>query len=178
MSASPYFFIEVFNHISGKWEKVDLYINKKGEYQPIDVWPWNGAHALFTVVGCEDSYVIPDFMAIHEGLPVDASQEMHEIYMKQHLEFGVEFDYPEVKYFNVADAKLYLAEYPFVEDSDTMDEYWTKHDVPFEEVPKMQAANPLIDLIDRVGNILSLWDEFWMYGHPWSDVRIIYWVNR
>ena len=34
MSASPFFFIEVFNYKSGNWEKIDLYtVRKIGEYR-------------------------------------------------------------------------------------------------------------------------------------------------
>ena len=39
-------------------------------------------------------------------------------------------------------------------------------------------TNPLYGLIDRVENILDLWDDFWLLDHSYSDVRIIYWVSH
>ena len=182
MSASPFFFIEVFNYKSGNWEKVDLYtVRKIGEYTPIDVWPWNGTHALFTVVGCENSYELPEFKAIHEGLPINASPEMYAIFDKHCATIEKDgFDYvPEVKHFNLADAKLYLKDYLNVQDSDAMEEYWYRNEeLPFEDVPKMEMTNPLYGLIDRVETILDLWDDFWLFYHSYSDVRIIYWVSH
>ena len=182
MSASPYFFIEMYNYDSDNWEKIDLYtIDSKGNYRPIDLWPWNGTHALFTVVGCEDSYDLPEFTAVHYGFPINASQEMYAIFDKHcATEEKDGFDYiPEVKHFNLADAKLYLTKYPIVQDSDTMEEYWYKHeDTVFEEVPEVQMANPLTGLIDRIESVLDLWDDFWKFNHSWSDVRVIYWINH
>lgn len=182
MSASPFFFIEVFNYKSGNWEKIDLYkVNSKGNYIPIDLWPWNGSHALFTVVGCENSYELPEFKAIHEGLPVNASPEMYSIFDKHCANVEKDgFDYvPEVKHFNLADAKLYLKDHLNVQDFDAMEEYWYKNeDVPFEDVPKIEMTNPLYGLVDRVETILDLWDDFWFFDHSYSDVRIIYWVSQ
>lgn len=182
MSASPFFYIEMYNNKTGNWEKIDLYtIRKIGEYTPIDLWPWNGTHALFTVVGCEESYEMPEFNAVHNGFPINASQEMYAL-LDKHCATVEEdgFDYvPEVKYFNMADAKLYLKDYPIVQDSDAMEEYWCKHeDITFGDVPEMEMPNPLQGLVERVENVLDLWDDMWYINHSWSDVRIIYWVSR
>ena len=182
MSASPFFFIEVFNYQSGNWEKIDLYrADSKGNYIPIDLWPWNGTHALFTIVGCENSYEMPEFNAVHHGFPINASQEMYVLFDKHCATVEKDgFDYvPEAKYFNLADAKLYLKDYPTVQDSDMMEEYWCRNeDMPFEEVPEMKMVNPLHGLINRVETLLDLWDDFWLFDHSYSDVRIIYWVNH
>lgn len=182
MSASPFFYIELFNYKSGNWEKIDLYkVNSKGNYIPIGLWPWNGTHALFTVVGCEHSYELPEFKAIHEGLPVNASPEMYSIFDSHCATVEKDgFDYvPEVKHFNLADAKLYLKDHLNVQDFDAMEEYWYKNeDVPFEDVPKIEMTNPLYGLVDRVETILDLWDDFWLFDHSYSDVRIIYWVSH
>lgn len=181
MSASPFFFIELFNYKSGNWEKIDLYkMDSKGNYIPINLWSWNGTHELFTIVGCEDSYEVPQFDAVHCGLPVNASQEMHEKFYSHCANFEEDgFHYvPAVKYFNVADAKLYLMKYPTIKDSDGMEMWWAQHEgVAWEDVPKAEIENPLKTLIDRVENILDLWDDSWLFDHSYSDVRVIYWVN-
>ena len=178
MSASPYFYIEAYNAKTGNWEKVDIYSkNSAGEYVPVDLWPWNGSHDLFSIVGYEDSYDMPEFNAVHSGLPVNASQEMYAI-VQDHYDEEINY-MPQIKYFNVADAKLYLMKYPTVQDSDEMETWWAQHDnTIWEEVPKMEKQNPLKALIDRVESILEFWDEFWWINGSWSDIRIIYWVSR
>ena len=181
MSASPYFYIEFFNSKSGNWEKVDIYFkNPAGEYVAIDLWPWNGSHALFTILDCEDSYIMPEFTGIHYGLPINASQEMYAEF-DSHCA-NVENDgfnfVPEVKYFNVADAKLYLMQHPVVDDADEMEMWWAQHEtVAWEDVPKAEMANPLSALIKKVEAVLDFWDAFWYINSSWSDVRVIYWVN-
>lgn len=181
MSRTPFFYIEVYNDKSGCWEKVNLYTKKRDEFIPIDVWPWNGAHALFSVLDCEDSYDIPDFDAIHYGFPVNASQAMYakvdEHCRKQEIDG---YDYiPEVRYFNLADAKLYLIVHSEVLDSDEMEAYWAMNeDMAWENIPQIKMSNPLKHLVDRVESILDLWDDMWDINRSWSDVRVIYWLNR
>ena len=181
MSASPFFFIESYNYKTGNWEKVDVYTkNPAGEFVPVDVWTANGAHALFTILECEDSYIMPEFDGVHEGFPINASQEMYAILDKHCATVEKDgFNYvPEVKHFNLADAKLYLQKYPVVEDSDEMEIYWSRHeDMAFEDVPEMKMSNPLTMLVDRVEMILDIWDEWWKIGSSYSDIRIIYWVS-
>lgn len=178
MSASPYFYIEAYNAKTGNWDKVDIYSkNSAGEYIPVDLWPWNGSHDLFTIVGCEDSYDMPEFNDVHSGLPVNASQEMYAI-VQDHYDEEINY-MPQIKYFNVADAKLYLMRYPTVPNSDEMEKWWMQHEnVIWEDVPKMEIPNPLKGLIDRVESILEFWDEYWYINSSWSDVRVIYWVSR
>lgn len=181
MSRSPFFYIESFNYKTNSWEKVDIYTkNPAGEFVPLEVWTANGQHDLFTVLGCEGTYELPEFTDIHEGLPVNASQEMYKIFDSHCANTEKDgFNFvPEVKFFNLADAKLYLNKYPLVRDFDRMEEYWYKHeDMAFEEVPTMEMANPLQVLIDRVETILEIWDEWWNVYNSYSDIRIIYWVN-
>jgi len=182
MSASPYFYIEAYNSQTGNWEKVDIYFkNPADQYVAVDLWPWNGSHALFTIVGCEDSYDMPEFDAVHNGLPINASQEMYAEFDSHCATMEKDgFNYvPEVKYFNVADAKLYLMKYPTVPDSDEMETWWAQHDnVIWEEVPKQEMQNPLKALIDRVESILDFWEPFWYINSSWSDIRVIFWVSR
>lgn len=181
MSVSPFFYIEAFNSKTGGWEKVDVYTkNPAGEFVPVSLWTANGNHDLFTVVKGEDSYELPEFRAVHYGFPINASPEMYSIFDKHCCTKEKDgYDYvPEVRYFNVADAKLYLKEYPIVQDSDRMEEYWYKHeDMPFEEVPLMEMPNPLDALMNRIETILEIWDEWWQIGMSWSDIRIIYWFS-
>ena len=182
MSISPFFYIEVFNYKTGNWEKVDVYTkNSKGKFVPISVWTANGTHDLFTVLKGEDSYELPEFTGIHYGFPINASQEMYAMFDAHCCtveEDGFEY-VPDVKFFNLADAKLYLQKYPMVEDADKMEEYWCQHeDIPYEEVPIAEKGNPLQMLIDRIEMILEIWDEWWRELLSYSDIRIIYWLSH
>ena len=181
MSISPFFYIEAFNYKTSNWEKVDVYTkNSKDEFIPISVWTANGTHDLFTVVKGENSYELPEFTDVHHGFPINASQEMYAMFDSHCCTIEKDgFEYvPDVKFFNLADAKLYLHQYPVVKDLDKMDAYWCQHDIPSEEVPIIEMENPLQMLIDRVEAILEIWDEWWKEFLSYSDIRIIYWLSR
>lgn len=182
MSISPFFYIEAFNYKTSNWEKVDVYTkNSAGNFIPVDVWTANGTHDLFTIVKGEDSYDLPEFKYIHNGFPINASQEMYAIFDKHCCNREIDgYNYvPDVKFFYLADAKLYLNDYPVVVDTEAMEEYWCKHEgIPYEEVPVTKMANPLQMLVDRVETILEIWDEWWQTFLSLSDIRIIYWLSR
>lgn len=179
MGAYPYFYIEIFNHELNEWEKYDVLTkNKNGEYVPADLWPWNGSHELFSVVGLEDSYDFPEFTAIHEGFPVNASDEMYKEYGKFKEEFGGHFWMPTVKWFNLADAMLYLEKHPKVKDFEAMEQTWvTAGDMEWSDVPVELMDNPLKPLVGRVLALLEAADEFRYWEWKFSDVRIIAWKS-
>ena len=181
MSVSPWFYIEVTNVATGEWEKLDIYTkNRKGEFVPVSLWDWNGTHDLFSVLGLEESYDFPEFSAVHNGFPVNASKEVKDLYEASAFTWGEgEKSYPTAIYFNMADAKLYLSENPKVLDADAMEEYWIKNeDLPYEEVPEKWRDNPLKLLTDRVKIFLEILDDFWMFDNSWSDVRVICWLTH
>ena len=163
MSASPFFYLERYNHKSGKWEQVNLYYkNAKGEFEPIDIWPWNGAHGLFSVIECEHSEDVPEFTALRRGLPIDVSPEMKAIYEEQCWE-----NYsPDARYFNLADASLYSIHHPKVKD----------YSVEWENDQPVFKANPIIPLIQRVVDMINLYN-YWDWTRADSDYRIICWVS-
>lgn len=178
MSASPFFYIEVFNHKTGNWEKFDLYrVNDKGEYEVCDLWNWNGTHDLFSILHIEHSTDMPEFDAVHHGLPANASPEMYSIVDAHTWSEGERTYAPEVKWFNLADAMLYYNEYPEVIDDEAMENYWVKNDIPYNEVPKKMMPNPIKGLIDRVISFLEIGYNFWGWGTALSDVRIICWCS-
>ena len=180
MSRYPHFYIEVFNHKLGNWEKVDIFrLNDKMEYVPISVWSWNGTHDLFSILGFEESYDMPEFEAMHAGFPVNASPEMYSIFDSycRSKDKGDDYDYvPTVQWFNLADAYLYLKEHPEVKDVEEMEVYWTEHEVDYEDVPPIYMDNPLYGLVSRVVSILEMWNDAWRWTHPYSDVRVICWM--
>lgn len=184
MSMSPYFFIEVYNHKNGKWEKFDVYVkNRDGEIKPADLWTWNGTHQLFTILEFEDSYMVPDFTALHYDLPQDCSKEMKEIYKSHCWDVDPEGNFfytPKVHWFNLADALLYLKEYPVIEDEEKMYAYYDENEgnISWESVPKEYTSNPLESLTDRVKGFLAVGFEDWYFNTSDSDVRVICWINR
>jgi len=179
MGAYPYFYIEIFNSKLNEWEKYDVLTkNDKGEYKPVDLWPWNGSHELFSVIGLEDSYEFPIFSAVHEGFPVNASDEMYKEYGKFEEETFAGSWMPTVKWFNLADAMLYLERYPKVKDFEAMEETWAAaEDMEWGDVPVELMDNPLKHLVDRVLALLEAADEFRYWEWKYSDVRIIAWKS-
>ena len=164
MSASPFFYLEKFNYQTGLWEKVNIYIkNSKNELEPIDIWPWNGSHDLFSVLKCEHTEEVPECSAVQYGLPPNASPEIKDIY-KEHCWN----DYaPNVKCLNFADALLYSMNYPTVKNYEVE---W-KDNEPIPTKP-----NPIISLIDRINNIIEIYDTYdWQSAN--SSYRIIYWLS-
>lgn len=179
MGAYPYFYIEIFNHNSNEWEKYDVLTkNKNGKYVPADLWPWNGSHDLFSIVGLEDSYDFPKFTAIHEGFPVNASDEMYKEYGKFEEENFMGSYMPSVKWFNLADAMLYIEKNPTVKDIDAMEETWyAAGDIEWKDVPVKTTDNPLKHLVDRALAFLEAANEFRYWEWKLSDVRIICWKD-
>lgn len=180
MSMTPYFYIEIYNRKLGQWEKFDIYgLNYKDEIVPVDLWWWNGAHELFSVLEFEESYDFPTFFHIHRGLPIDVSNEMQKKFESHCVddEFGIYI--PDVHWFNLADALLYLRDNDMVEDSDAMEDEWVKlGTVELDDVPKQYMRNPLKGLIDRVNCFLECADDLRYFELSPSEVRIIGWVNR
>lgn len=177
MSMSPFFYIEIYNRSLGVWEKFDVYTkNKKDELAPVDLWWWNGTHELFSVLEFEETYAFPVFTSLHVGLPMDVSNEMQKKF-EDHCDS--ETDYvPEVHWFNLADALLYLRDNKTVEDADAMEKEWIERDVVWEDVSKHYMTNPLQSLINRVNCFLELADDLRYWELSPSEVRIIGWVHR
>ena len=177
MSASPFFYIECFNHKTNEWEKVDVYTKIKGEYEPVDVWWWNGTHELFSILGAEESHDVPEFNGIHRGLPVSASAEMYKIF-ESHCWGEEDWSYvPDVKWFNVADAKLYLHTHPTIVDLDAKEDWCLEHQCEWNEAPELTRPSPLEDLLDRVMSMVEMWDWMWDINRSYSDLRVIYWIS-
>lgn len=179
MSMSPFFYIEIYNRKLGQWEKFDVYTrNDKDELAPVDLWWWNGTHELFSVLEFEESYDFPEFTALHEGLPMDVSNEMQKKF-EDHCSDDEDWSFvPEVHWFNLADALLYLRDNKTVEDADAMEKEWIARDVVWKDVPKQYMENPLQSLIDRVKCFLELADDLRYWELSPSEVRIIGWVYR
>ena len=183
MSASPFFYIELYNRKLGKWEKFDLYgLNYKDEVVPIDLWYWNGSHELFSVLEFEESYDFPTFYHVHRGLPIDVSDEMQkkfEEFCSNEEDWGGAVYVPDVHWFNLADALLYLHDNETVEDIEAMEKDWLqKGNIEWNEVPKQYMRNPLKSFIDRVNCFLECADDLRYFEISPSDVRIIGWIER
>lgn len=181
MSRYPYFYIEIYNRKFGQWEKFDIYTkNEKDELVPVDLWWWNGTHALFSVLEFEESYDLPTFTALHRELPMDVSNEMQEKFEK----FCDDGDgnenwsfVPEVHWFNLADALLYLHDHKTVEDFDAMEEEWASiGTIEWKDVPKQYMENPLQSLVNRVNCFLELADDLRYWELSPSEVRVIGWM--
>ncbi len=177
MSRSPFFYIEVYNRELGQWEKFDVYTkNYKDEIRPVDLWSWNGSHSLFSILEFETSYSdFPVFTALHKGLPIDVSNEMQKKF-EEHCDDEINY-IPDVHWFNLADALLYLRDNKTVEDLDAMEEEWVNTGVVWEDVSKHYMVNPLQPLIDRVNCFLELADDLRYWELSPSEVRIIGWVH-
>lgn len=172
MSASPYFYIELYNAKEDKWEDVTVYIKNKDKFVPVPVWMWNGTHELFSMLEAEHSYEDNSFDKVHYGLPKNASDIVKESY-ERYDEYK-----PDVRWINLADALLYLHDHAKVKDIDAMEEYWANaNDVKWDDVPEQFKDNPIKGLTNRVYEYLNVWDDAWAWNRSESDVRIIYWLS-
>lgn len=159
MSRSPYFYAEVYNNKENKWLYVDPLVWNYDRTKRVvaDLWPYNGTHELFQLLGVEGGCSAPDFNGVMMGLPHDCCQEIKDA-------FSGEYFSP--KWFTYADAEIYYLKHPEVDDP------WEEPDEETGEVPK--TDNPIKGLLDRVNAFLEVWDDMGIYiMHP-SQIRIVF----
>ena len=176
MSAYPYFFIEKYDYHKDKWENMVLYTkDDQGEFKTVEFWPWNGTHEVFSVLGFEEGAEF-DFDNIHYDLPVNCSEEIKELY--NGFCSDDEFDYkPAVKWFNLADAKLFVCSHPKFIDYEAMDKIWQHNpDLAYEEVEKVYMDNPIKEFVDRVMTYVNMASDF-IDDYAPSDIRVIGWMS-
>ena len=174
MSRSPYMYIEAYNKYKDSWEKVKVVtyaniLSSTTEPHEIDVWSWNGTHDVFEILTSGGIY--PNFKGIHKGLPINVSKEVKERW--EGLWEDEDFFRPSEDtpfYFNLADAKLYVAEYPELQDY-----YYDGYDEDGNLIEKL-APNPLLGVVNRVESILSVWEEDWDWFLAPSDIRVVGWI--
>lgn len=178
MSASPFFFIEVYNEETNVWEKVKIFSTKGGKETEIDLWPWNGAHDLFEILGLEHGASFPEFEGvIKHSAPKNCSEEVKTFYESLSEDYGESYKGLETCVFTLADAKIYFMEYPKVKDFDAMDKaFYEASEEECDSLEDIYMDNPIKELIDRVITMVSFWDEFFWYDHTYSDVRVIGWL--
>lgn len=180
MSWSPFYYVEVFNHNKNKWEKIEVFTKRDGEFKEVDLWWANGTHELFSVLGFEESYDVPEFDAMHGGLPGNVSEGIKKDY--DHFNSYRKENYPitnnEVKFFNLADALLYLKDNPKVKDENKMEEIWRAEDIEWDKVEKIYMTNPLKELVDRVYSYIEFGKEDFFWNNSASDVRVITFMFR
>ena len=159
MSRSPYFYVEVYDNKENKWLYVDPLVWNYDRTKRVvaDLWPYNGTHELFQLLGVEGGCSIPEFNAIQMGLPVDCCPEIRDAF--HHEEFCP-------KWFTCADAEIYYLKNPKVPD------YWEEPDEETGELP--MTDNPIKSLLDRVDAFLEVWDEFDEYKEYPSGIRIVF----
>ena len=174
MGASPFFYVEMFNPKTGNWDKIDVYRkDEKGEFIECSLWPWNGTHELFSILGLENSSDSPTIDEVHFGLPIHVSEEMKKEY-EAHIWESYK---PEAIWINLADMKLYLNRHPKVKDYEAMVERYEEDESDWNEYTPIYMDNPMKTFIDRVESFLEIWDDFWKFNHGYSDVRVICWLE-
>lgn len=173
MSRTPYFYIEKFNRKESKWEKVTLYRFSNEEPEEVELWPFNGTHDLFNLLGYEAGFADYPFEYSHQGLPKDASEEMQKIYNDYFGMWEGEtfFVPPTIRWFNYADGLVYLKSHPEVPD-------YEERDLDFDGSSENKMMdNPIKELLDRVESYLDFADDMWGWDMTPSEVRVIYWVS-
>lgn len=182
MSRTPFFYIEKYNIETNSWEKQILYtINRHGETEEVDFWPWNATHDVFNIIN-HSSNEFPEFEGVRHIFPVNASPEVTETYRKcwniWHDSNGEEhISKPNAFYFTLADLLLYIKEYPIVKDYDTMETIWTEDgDTKWEDVPEQTMPNPMSGVATRMINYMEFVDNFWGAFGLKSELRIVGWI--
>ncbi len=160
MSATPYFFLE--KNIRGKWVHQPLYRQPSSSYDhrdenglvEIDLWPYNGTHELFDMLGAENSCCYADNQLKFKTLSFDElSDELQKKYEKMR-------DVATPRAVNMSDLLLETILRPEVEDY-------------YGEDANAKVSNPLIDLYNRAKSMIDLIED-WEYVT--SDYRIVYWL--
>lgn len=160
MSASPYFFLE--KNIKGKWVHQPLYRFPSSPYDhcddnglvEVDLWPYNGTHELFSILGVESSFYYDENQLKVKTLNFDElSIELQEKWEKMR-------DVARPRAVNLSDLLLETVLRPEVEDY-------------FDEDANAKVPNPLIDLYNRAKSMIDLLED-WEYVT--SDYRIVYWL--
>ena len=160
MSASPYFFLE--KNIKGKWVHQPLYRFPSSSYDycddnglvEVDLWPYNGTHELFSILGVESSFYYDENQLKVKTLNFDElSIELQEKWEKMR-------DVARPRAVNLSDLLLETVLRPEVEDY-------------FDEEANAKVPNPLIDLYNRAKSMIDLLED---YEYITSDYRIVYWL--
>jgi hypothetical protein len=161
MSAIPYFFLE--KNIRGKWVHQPLYRFPSSSYDrcddnglvEVDLWPYNGTHELFTMLGAEETFYYPDNQLKVKTLSFDdLSTELQE-------KFAEMRDAARPRAVNMSDLLLETVLRPETEDY-------------YGEDENAKVPNPLIDLYNRAKSMIDLLED---WDYITSDYRIVYWVT-
>ena len=163
MSRTPFFYIEKYNIENNSWEKQTLYtINRHGETEEIDFWPWNATYDVFNIIN-HSSNEFPEFEGIRHIFPINAGEK--------HI------SKPDAFYFTLADLLLYIKEHPIVKDYEAMEDVWTvDSDIKWEDVPEQTMPNPMSGVATRMINYMEFVDNFWSAFGLKSEIRIVGWI--
>lgn len=178
MSRSSYFFVERYNPELEKYELQHPFVwnGERNKLVPADLFPYNGAHELFSIVSQKDYSAYPEMNGIHTGLPNFVCEEISKEYQAC-IDPNL---FPEkavnAYWFTYADLYIYLLENPTVKDYAAMDEVWASD--PDKEWKNMEAIytdNPLFTLKNRIDAFFEVIDD-WSWKDNYSLIRIVYWI--
>ena len=177
MSRSPYFFVERYNPELEKYELQHPFVwnGAKTELVPADLFPYNGAHELFSIVSHKDYSAYPEMSGIHTGLPNFVCEEISKEYQAcwDSLFPGGNI---EAHWFTYADLYIYLLEHPTVADYAAMDEVWANDpDKEWKDMETIHTDNPLFTLKNRIDAFFEVIDD-WSWKENYSLIRIVYWI--
>ena len=174
MSRSPFFFVEMFNTKTNKYELCHPYVWNMDftKLVPAELVPYNGWHDLFSIVEQTDTVCFPRMKGIHHTLPSDTCDYIKELYDKQTQndieDFGITHVSPH--WFTYADMLIYLLEHPEVKNYEAMDYTEREMDVVF-------MPNPVQSLKNRVDAFLDIVMDGWYDWQEWyTSIRIVYWI--
>lgn len=165
MSRSPFFYLEVYNNEENKWLYVDplVWNYNRTKRVPADLWPFNGTHELFDILGVDSGVCSCDFDAVRSGLPPDCNEEIAKVFKpEQDDEYGI---YPHAHWFTYADMEIYLLKKPKVE---------AIYEEPDEDGNIPMMDNPMFGLKNRIDAFLEVWDDMGIYYRYPSDIRVVF----
>ena len=162
MSLSPFFYLEVYDSKLDKWLYVDPLVWNYDHTKriPADLWPYNGAHEMFDILGVDRGLCSCDFGAVRTGLPPGCNEEIAKVF----VDTG-NYSCPKAHWFTYADMEIYLLKNPTVKDYDFE---------PDDDNKFPQKDNPLKMLKDRIDAFLEVWDTYGVYSQYRSDIRVVF----
>ena len=155
MSRTPYFFVDKLDLRTGQGVLMHPYVMENGKMEIADLFPYNGAHELFSILHNEGDFA--ELYGIHRGLPLNTAREIKDELAKWDDDTVQMSLKPDVYWITYADLYIYLLENPTFIEEDRV------------------VPNPAKILMDRVNAFLDVVEPF-NCGDDRSLIRIVYWI--
>ena len=151
--------VRVLKYEDSEWKPVWLYKNVDGVFKRIPPYDTRWSE-LFEILAGEGQYEdIPTECLNEKDLPEETLKAYQD-------EKDWCYGFTEV---NLADLQNYVLRHPLVKDYDV--EWEDGEPVPLKD-------NPVKEFIEQIMNYIRFEDEYFLFSHSCSKIKIIFWFDR